>query len=87
MGLANRVVAKGEARAAAEALARDIARMPQLCMRNDRSSVYGQFGLSLGDALADEFRLGAETLASGEAREGAQRFASGKGRGGSFEDL
>ena len=87
MGLANRVVAKGEARAAAEALARDIARMPQLCMRNDRSSVYEQFGLSLGDALANEFRLGAETLASGEAREGAARFASGKGRGGSFEDL
>jgi len=86
-GLANRVVAKGEARAAAEALARDIARMPQLCMRNDRSSVYEQFGLSLGDALANEFRLGAETLASGEAREGAARFASGKGRGGSFEDL
>jgi enoyl-CoA hydratase len=87
MGLANRVVARGEARAAAEALARDIARMPQLCMRNDRSSVYEQFGLSLGDALANEFRLGAETLASGEAREGAARFASGKGRGGSFEDL
>ena len=87
MGLANRVVAKGEARSAAEALARDIAKMPQLCMKNDRSSVYEQSGLSLGAALANEFRLGAETLASGEAREGAARFASGKGRGGSFEDL
>jgi enoyl-CoA hydratase len=87
MGLANRVVGRGEARAAAEALAGDIARMPPLCMRNDRSSVYEQFGLSLGDALANEFRLGAETLASGEAREGARRFASGKGRGGSFDDL
>jgi enoyl-CoA hydratase len=87
MGLANRVVAKGEARAVAEALARDIARMPQTCLRNDRSSVYGQFGRSLGDALAEEFRLGGETLAGDEAREGAARFASGKGRGGSFEDL
>src|SRR5271157_6062401 len=46
MGLANRVVAKGEARSAAEALARDIAKMPQLCMKNDRSSVYEQPGLS-----------------------------------------
>jgi enoyl-CoA hydratase len=87
MGLANRVVAKGEARSAAEALARDIAKMPQLCMKNDRSSAYEQSGLSLGAALANEFRLGAATLASGEAREGAARFASGKGRGGSFEDL
>lgn len=87
MGLANRVVAKGEARAAAEALARDIARMPQLCMKNDRASAYEQFALSLHDALANEFRRGFETLKSGEAREGAMRFASGKGRGGSFEDL
>lgn len=87
MGLANRVVGKGEARAAAESLARDIAKMPQLCMKNDRSSVYEQSGLSLGTALANEFRLGMETLSSGEAREGAARFASGKGRGGSFEDL
>ena len=87
MGLANRVVARGEARAGAEELASEIARMPQLCLRNDRSSVYEQYGLSLGDALANEFRHGAETLASGESREGARRFASGKGRGGRFDDL
>jgi enoyl-CoA hydratase len=87
MGLANRVVPKGEARAAAEALARDIARMPQLCLKNDRSSAYEQFGLPMREALANEFRRGMETLSSSEAREGAARFASGKGRGGSFEDL
>ena len=62
MGLANRVVAKGEARSAAEALAREIARMPQLCLKNDRTSVYEQFGLSMHAALANEFRLGMETL-------------------------
>jgi enoyl-CoA hydratase len=87
MGLANRVVKKGDARAKAEELAREIARMPQLCMKNDRSSVYEQYGMSLGDALANEFRRGAETLGSGEAREGAARFASGKGREGRFDDL
>ena len=87
MGLANRVVPKGEARAAAEALAGDIARFPQICMRNDRSSVYEQFDLGYADAMAREFALGGATLASGEAREGAGRFASGKGRGGSFSDL
>jgi enoyl-CoA hydratase len=87
MGLANRVVGKGQARAEAEALARDIARMPQLCLRNDRLSAYQQAAMPLGDALANEFRHGMETLASGEAREGSARFASGKGRGGRFDDL
>jgi enoyl-CoA hydratase len=87
MGLANRLVKKGEARAKAEELARDIARMPQICLRGDRSSVYEQSGLSLTDALANEFAHGARTLASGEARAGAARFASGKGRGGTFENI
>src|SRR4030081_1611702 len=36
MGLANRVVPCGAARAAAEELAREIAAFPQLCMRTDR---------------------------------------------------
>ncbi|HEY4223254.1 MAG TPA: crotonase/enoyl-CoA hydratase family protein, partial [Myxococcota bacterium] len=36
IGLANRVVKKGEARAAAESLAAEIAKFPQLCMRADR---------------------------------------------------
>jgi len=87
MGLVNRVVPKGKARESAEELAREIARMPQICLRHDRSSVYEQAGLSTADALANEFRHGAETLASNEAREGAQRFAAGKGRGGRFDDL
>src|SRR5215469_10753024 len=38
MGLANRVVPKGEARQRAEDLAQEIARMPQLCLRSDRAS-------------------------------------------------
>ena len=87
MGLANRVVPKGEARRRAEELAHDIARMPQICLRNDRSSVYEQFGSSICDALANEFRKGQETLSSGEALAGARRFAGGKGRGGRFDDL
>src|SRR5439155_12246382 len=36
MGLANRVVPAGEARSAAEALAVDLAKVPQACMRSDR---------------------------------------------------
>ncbi|HWA88487.1 MAG TPA: crotonase/enoyl-CoA hydratase family protein [Rhizomicrobium sp.] len=87
MGLANRVVAKGESRAAAERLASEIARMPQTCMREDRLSVYEQWSRDLAGALANEFVHGARTLASGETSAGAQRFASGKGRGGSFTDI
>ncbi|HUP06997.1 MAG TPA: crotonase/enoyl-CoA hydratase family protein, partial [Caldimonas sp.] len=44
-GLANRVVPAGEARAAAMALAQEIAAFPQACMRHDRLSVKAQSGL------------------------------------------
>ena len=87
MGLANRVVPKGEARKAAETLAHELARLPQTCLRSDRKSVYEQCDLALPDALAREFALGMATLASGESRAGAERFAEGKGRGGRFDDL
>jgi enoyl-CoA hydratase len=85
MGLANRVVAHGEARVQAQALAGQIARFPQACLRNDRASVFEQDGLSLEAALANEFRHGRATLASGESVSGAARFVQGAGRGGSFE--
>jgi enoyl-CoA hydratase len=87
MGLANRVVAKGSAREEAEKLAHEIARLPQICLRSDRQSVYEQYALDMGDALAREFELGIATLRSGESRAGAERFAQGKGRGGRFDDL
>jgi enoyl-CoA hydratase len=45
MGLVNRVVASGESRAAAEALAHELARFPQTCMREDRLSLLEQDGL------------------------------------------
>jgi len=37
--------------------------------------------------MANEFRHGMATLATGESRAGAERFAAGKGRGGSFKDI
>jgi enoyl-CoA hydratase len=87
MGLVNRVVAKGEARGAAEALALEIARFPQACVRSDRSSAYEQFDFDYGEAMANEFDRGAATLATGESQAGATRFAQGRGRGGNFDDL
>ncbi len=84
LGLANRVVPAGEALHAALELARQIAAFPQQCLRNDRASVAAQHGLPLRDALAQEFALGRQTLASGESVSGAQRFSDGVGRHGRF---
>lgn len=84
MGLVNRVVMSGQARAAAEELALQIAEFPQLCMLTDRASVYGQWPLPLDAALRAEFRGGMAVVASGEARAGAQRFSAGAGRHGDF---
>ena len=84
MGLANRVVADGEARAAAEALAAQIAAFPQTCMRHDRLSSYEQWGLPLNEALKNECRHGQVSLASGDAEAGAGRFRGGEGRHGRF---
>lgn len=84
MGLANRVVPRGESRAAAEELARSIAAFPQATMRGDRESAYTSLGLPLDEALRHEFALGQRSLASGEALEGATTFAKGTGRHGSF---
>ncbi len=84
IGLANRIVPAGEALTAAQALARDIAAFPQQCLRHDRASVAAQHGLSLRDALAQEFALGQRTLQSGESARGARRFADGVGRHGRF---
>jgi len=50
-GLVNRVVKPGQARAAAEELARQIAAFPQTCLRNDRISAYEQNGRTEEEAL------------------------------------
>ncbi len=85
MGLANRLVEKGEALREAVALAGQLARFPQRCMRSDRLSSYRQWELALDEALLLETRLGLDVIASGETLEGATRFASGAGRHGTFE--
>ncbi len=86
IGLANRVVAEGQARAAAEALAAEIARFPQLCLNADRASAYAAFDGDLRQALQAEAIAGAAPLAAG-ARDGAARFAAGRGRSGDYGDI
>jgi enoyl-CoA hydratase len=87
MGLANRLCAPGKALSTAEALAREISRFPQRCMRSDRLSSYQQWHLSPHEALLNETRLGLEVIRSGETREGASRFSAGAGRHGDFENI
>lgn len=83
MGLANRLVPKGETRAHA-ALAKDIAKFPQTCMRADRLSALRQWDLDEEEAIRNEMRGGLDVIASGETLSGATRFASGIGRHGAF---
>ncbi|MBS0447072.1 MAG: crotonase/enoyl-CoA hydratase family protein [Proteobacteria bacterium] len=81
MGLANRVVTKGEARRAAEQLAREIAAFPQACMLIDRRSAYAQWDLPLAEALRQEGRHGVPSVAA-EGVAGAARFVGDAGRHG-----
>ena len=80
MGLANRVVPKGQARQHAEELAAELTKLPQQCMRSDRLSMLNQWGSSEAEAMDFEFasisRVAVESLA------GAARFAAGAGRHG-----
>lgn len=81
-GLANRLAEPGKALESALALARELAALPQNCMRNDRASALAQWSLGEDEAIANEFRHGLRTLESGETLAGAARFSEGEGRGG-----
>jgi enoyl-CoA hydratase len=85
IGLVDRVVPKGGARAAAEALAGEIARFPQTCMLGDRASVYDGLGLSLEEAIRVELEHGIPVVLDPALQHGAARFADGAGRGGKVE--
>jgi enoyl-CoA hydratase len=85
-GLANRLVPQGQALAEAIALARQLTRFPQTCLRSDRRSSYEQWGLDVTAALVNEAERGLPALQA-EARSGAARFAEGKGRGGNFGNI
>jgi len=82
MGLANRLVETGTAVDSALELARQLADLPQTCMRSDRLSSYEQWSLPLAEAIRNEFRRGMQVIDSGETVEGARRFAAGQGRHG-----
>src|SRR6202048_1991776 len=75
MGLANRVVPKGQARQRAEELAAELAELPQQCMRSDLLSMLHPGGASEAEAMDCEF--GSIARVAAESLEGAARFAAG----------
>jgi len=85
MGLVSRLVPPGTARKMAEQLAREIAGLPQACLRSDRAAMLDGLSLPHDAAMAREFGLGRQALA-GEAVAGARRFTRGAGRHGAFDE-
>lgn len=83
IGLVNRVVERGHVRAAALDLAEAIASFPEVCMREDRLSMYEGLGRPGAEAMAIEFAHG-QTSLQADVREHVSRFVSGEGRHGSF---
>ncbi len=86
IGLCEYVVGDGDARTRAEELAHQIARFPQTCVRADRHSTIRQHGLSVRDALTQEWYNGRDAL-SEDGLAGAARFSGGLGRGGDFSNI
>jgi enoyl-CoA hydratase len=84
IGLVSRVVEHGHVRAAALDLAEEIASFPEVCMREDRRSMYEGIGRPEAEAMAIEFAHGMTSLGAG-MRENVRRFVSGEGRHGSFK--
>jgi len=86
LGLCEQVVPMGGARAAAEAMAQEIARFPQGAVRTDRRSIIDTYGLNTRDALKVECMNGVEVVRH-EGTGGAGRFSDGAGRHGDFSRI
>lgn len=84
MGLADRIVPRGQALAAATELAHSLTRFPQGCMRADHLSARLP-PADLAQALRREWASAA--MFAAEGRAGAARFAGGQGRSGRFDTI
>jgi len=85
MGLVNRIAKVGTSYGVATNLAREIAQLPQECLRVDRESAYHATfaSKSLQDSLQFESDNSLHVI-SKESLEGAQKFVKGLGRHGKF---
>jgi enoyl-CoA hydratase len=87
IGLCEKVVPPGQARAAAETMALEVAHFPQACVR----ALGPPIGLSPvgkvgAPGLESEWSTSA-AIVEAEGIAGATRFAEGKGRHGDFRDI
>ncbi len=80
IGLVNRLAEPGEALDGAVEIAWQLALPPQRCLRNDRLSVLSGEGLTIEQAMAQEFSIGLDSLE--DAIEGTKPFLDGEGRHG-----
>ena len=83
IGLCEYVVDDGQCREKAEELAQQIAQFPQVCVRADRRSAIRQRGLSVRDAMVQEWYNGRQALIE-DGIAGAGQFKDGYGRHGDF---
>jgi enoyl-CoA hydratase len=74
LGFVDRLVPAGTALATAVELAAQIASSPWRAVVNDRTSVYEGLGLGLDDALANEDRLGRDTIFAEGFADGVAGF-------------
>jgi enoyl-CoA hydratase len=74
LGFVDRLVPAGTALDAAVTLAAQIAASPWRAVVNDRTSVYEGLGLGLEEALANEDRLGRDTIFADGFLDGVARF-------------
>jgi enoyl-CoA hydratase len=86
IGLADRIAPKHRSREVAEALAHEIARFPQACVRADRRSAIAQHGMRVAAALKQEWETSVGVIEQ-EGAAGAARFSSGRGRHGDFGSI
>ena len=81
IGLANRVVGRGEARSQAERLAHELAGLPQVAMLSDRESLMEQWDWP--EAVAIRREIGGSQAAFQQGfQSGAEGFVAGTGRHG-----
>lgn len=86
IGLCERIVSDGNARAAAEDLAREIARFPQQAVLADRAAIIATRGMPVREALEYEWTHGKVAIRD-EGAAGAGRFSDGAGRHGDFKNI
>lgn len=86
IGLANEVVAPGQALARARELGEELCRLPQGAMRTDKQAAMMGFGRSLEEGLRIEAELGQWAIRSSDLLEGARSFKEKRGARFSQDD-